>query len=196
MDSERIREERMRKAYLALLTGFVMTGCAGGNVSTQSSTSDRMNRKTSGADAQSMQKDGLPASRKLAPEEVKYMLSPAGVGASMPTQKALSVYQAIQPGMREKDIAELLAPVLLESGVETSGAGRRTYYRIGQNTQFWVDYSGTPGNGWSGRKSELEPKRAWRRYPSGSIEIMPLADPEERIAGKGGAAGDAAAAGR
>lgn len=194
MDSERIREERMRKAYLALLTGFVMTGCTGAPVQTQNGTSDRIQRKNTGTNDQAKGSVDAPASaaRRLVPDQVQYMLSPAGAGSSVASQKAVSIYQAIQPGMREKDVLHLLAPVLLESGVESGRGSHRGYYRIGPNAQFWVEYSGAPENGISGRKSAIEPKSAWKRYPSGSIEIVSQAGPDERLADKGGVA-DAAA---
>ena len=86
MDSERIREERMRKAYLALLTGFVMTGCTGTPVQTQNGTSDRIQRKNTGTSDQAKASVDAPASaaRRLVPDQVQYMLSPAGAGSSLP----------------------------------------------------------------------------------------------------------------
>lgn len=181
MESERIRDERRRKAYLALLTGFVMTGCTGGQVSDNNRPADAAAlRNGSGRDAEL----AFPA-RRLKTEEVKYMVSSSGTGSTTPSEKALSIYSAITSGMTEAAVGDLVSPVLQESGVEVGHESRRIYYRIGANTQFWVEFNGAPGSGISSHKSGLQAKSQWRRYPNGDIEILPVTNgPDERVAGK------------
>lgn len=173
MDSDRIREEMMRRAYLALLTGFVMTGCSGGT--------DQNSGESQRVTTEEKSRSVVPA------QEVKYLVSPAGFGSVAPSEKAYSVYAAIMAGMAENDIVRLLEPVLLESGTEHGAASRRVYYCIGSNTQFWVEYQGGAQVGIATRKSGLEAKSLWRRYPAGSIEIAPLAvGQNERLADRNG----------
>lgn len=154
MDSD-LKEERMRKAYLALLTGFIMSGCSGNmdNSSTGSSDSARIN------------------SGERAKQEVQFMVSPAGEGSTAPASIAFSRYSAIMRGMSEKDMTELVKDVTLESGtVYGGGNSRRLYYRIGPNTQFWVEVEGDMNPVVTG-KGPLEAKQEWKRYENNVIEI-------------------------
>lgn len=138
----------MRKAYLALLSSFIMTGCA---------------------------VDNAPDTRKKSPavkqEKVEYLISEAGTGPTAPNTKAFSVYNAITRGMSEDAMAELVKDVTLESGtVNTVENNRRVYFRVGPNTQFWVELKGDM-HPYIIRKGPLEAKSVWRRYPNNSIEI-------------------------
>lgn len=154
MDSD-LKEERMRKAYLALLTSFIMSGCSGNmdNSGANSSDSARLN------------------SGERAKQEVQFMVSPAGEGSTAPASMAFSRYSAIIRGMSEKDAADLIKDVTLESGTIYGGGNtRRLYYRIGPNTQFWLEVQGDMNPVVTG-KGPLEAKQEWKRYENNVIEI-------------------------
>lgn len=148
------KEEGMRKAYLALLTGFIMTGCT------------PMENPHAAANAQPK----TVTSQTV--QEVKYMVSPAGEGPTAPSTQAFSIYNAINRGVMEDKAADLLAPVTLETGkIYLKNNTRRTYYKVGKNTQFWIEIKGDM-NPVIIAKGPLEAKQEWKRYADDVIEIV------------------------
>lgn len=154
------KEEGMRKAYLALLTGFIMSGgCA---PTAQSDLPQAEQTATGSASTSSAEKTR---------QNVKYMVSPAGEGSTAPTTQAFSAYNAINRGTLEKDAAEFVAPVTLESGkMYFKGGIRRVYYKIGPNTQFWIDIKGDL-HPVVMAKGPLEAKQEWKRFNDDTIEV-------------------------
>ena len=142
----------MRKAYLALLTGFIMTGCT-------------QMEKPAPKDK------SMKTVKQTTAPKVKYMISPAGQGPVAPSTQALSIYNTLNSGVMEETAAKLLAPVTLESGkVYLEGTKRRTYYKIGPNTQFWLEIQGDMSPVVI-NKGGLEAKQEWKRYANDVIEI-------------------------
>ncbi len=153
MDSN-YQEEKMRKAYLALLSSFIMTSGCG------VTQADRPPQKT-----------GKNRTVAVSEQKVQYLISEAGTGPTAPNTKAFSIYNAIARGMSEDDMANLVKDVTLESGtIATTANERRVYFKVGPNTQFWIELKGDM-HPYVTRKGPLEAKSRWRRFPNNFIEI-------------------------
>lgn len=142
----------MKKAYLTLLTSFIMTGC---------SEAQPVSNTESGR---------IKEPKKQ--EVVEYMISPAGTGPVAPSATAFEIYSSITNGMPEDDLTRILQDVTLESGtVQISDNTRRVYFKLGKNVQVWVELKGDM-NSYVTRKGEFEAKKAWKRYPNDRIVIV------------------------
>ncbi|GHV19600.1 hypothetical protein AGMMS49959_05060 [Planctomycetales bacterium] len=108
-------------------------------------------------------------------EVVKYIISPAGIGGVILSTEAATAYQTLAKGMPEELALASLAEHLWEDGemIDTpDDRTRRRYFQIGDNAQFWAEFARQNDGKWSvARKSPLEKKTVWHRYPNGKINL-------------------------
>ena len=111
-----LHEEDQRKAYLHLMTNFIM-GEARLEANTPITISNENNK-----------------------EKVKYMISQPAIGEVELSVEGTQLYNALKTGMTESKVLQLSSKICLERGyVLKSDIIKRLYMHIDTNTQIWVE---------------------------------------------------------
>ncbi len=145
-----LHEEDQRKAYLHLMTNFIMEESR--LEITQPSTISNDNNK----------------------EKVKYMISQPAIGEIELSPRGAQLYKMLKTGMTESKVLQLSGKICLERGyVLQSDIIKRLYMHLDINTQIWVELTQNNIN----REpivteiSKIELKTMWKVYHNNVLKV-------------------------
>ena len=149
-----LQDDKQRKAYLQLMTNFVM-GPPENRISNYKPI--KKDRK-----------------KKMSKEIVKYMISPAQEGEMAISSAAVQFYSSLKKGITEDTVLKLSNRLCCERGyVILNDLHKRLYMHIGHNVQLWIDliYNENLEKFTLHEKSMFEPKAKWKVFPNNIIKI-------------------------
>ena len=143
-------EEDQRKAYLQLMTNFIMEGSTSIPGTTKPATATRSSYR------------------------VKYMISQPAQSRIELTAPGVQLYTMLNEGMMESKVLRLGNSICLERGyVLVSDTCKKLYMHLAKNAQIWVELSQSSIDAEAviTRKSGIELKSTWKVYHNNILKV-------------------------
>ncbi len=147
-----LQDEDQRKAYLHLMTSFIMEA------------PKREVKKTN-----SSSNFGIK-------EKVKYMISSSATGIVEVSPAGTELFDRLTPNMAESEVLKVSDHICLERGyVLISDMRKRLYMHLDKNVQIWVELTqdGINQEAVITKKSNIEAKSVWKVYRNNILKVSP-----------------------
>ncbi len=145
-----LHEEDQRKAYLQLMTNFIMEK--------RTNSSQNINAKPHSHDS----------------ARVKYMISQAASSRIELSAAGVQLYSMLKEGMTAAEVIKLGNRICLERGyVLISDTCKRLYMHLSKNAQIWVELTqnNLDEQAVLTRKSTIERKSIWKVYRNNILKV-------------------------